>query len=281
MKTINNVSYLNKLLIALLSISLTACLPQEVPEETDNTDIDFDYDDVDEQTNLSTMNYSRSGHTATLLDDGKVLVTGGHIVPVPTTEYSEIYDPTTNTWSLGPSPIVSRRANAKAIKLNDGKVMIVAGTAKSNGSSISNEVMEIEIYDPSSNSFSVVATLDHSRHGGSATLLNDGRVLLAGGLDYNPANSQTTYFKDAEIFDPSTNQLTPTLHDMNIVRSGHSAIKHPSGPVLFFGGLVTLPYYLNQMSLTYQAKCLSKIIHSHYQLQDTILILSYYPMMIS
>ncbi|HEY6888159.1 MAG TPA: kelch repeat-containing protein, partial [Solirubrobacter sp.] len=70
------------------------------------------------------MNLAREGHTATLLLDGRVLVTGGF--GDAEGRSAELYDPATNTWT--PTPNMSTpRVNATATRLLDGRVLVVGG----------------------------------------------------------------------------------------------------------------------------------------------------------
>lgn len=82
------------------------------------------------------MSVAREGHVAVLLNSGKVLVAGGYWIPssgaYPTT--AELYDPSNDTWTATGSISTGRRY-AEAIKLNDGKVLMIGGD---DGSSVLN-----------------------------------------------------------------------------------------------------------------------------------------------
>jgi hypothetical protein len=69
----------------------------------------------------------------------------------------------------------------------------------------------------------------------SATLLPDGKVLLAGGFRKGPDGSNQIYSRSAELFDPATSAFVPT-GEMNTPRCGHSAVLLPNGTVLLAGG---------------------------------------------
>ena len=72
------------------------------------------------------MREARSGHTATLLADGRVLVTGGSIVHDSATSTAEIYDPAAGTWTLV-APDVDGRVGHTATLLDDGTVLVSGG----------------------------------------------------------------------------------------------------------------------------------------------------------
>jgi len=151
------------------------------------------------------MVVARRGHTATLLQDGKVLVTGGFdgSIESPTTE---IYDYATNTWTAS-GPLVRGRKYHTASRLIDGKVLIAGGVVATN---VGNGRVA-EIYDPYTGLFTPMtltplvpsaALMSAPRSKHSATVLSDGvTVVLTGGFD---AGVQTT----TEVF--TYNATTPT-----------------------------------------------------------------------
>ena len=124
-------------------------------------------------TTVGSLNQARYYHTATLLNNGKVLVVGGY-VPVVTTS-SELYDPATGTWSVGPG--ISTRYKHAATLLPDGTVLITGGVLGSSA------FYETAIYDPATNSWKSTGflTLPHFSH--NATLLTNGTVLVSGGAN--------------------------------------------------------------------------------------------------
>ena len=106
------------------------------------------------------------------------------------------------------------RAGHGATLLRDGKVLVVGGwgyDGRQGGA-----LATAEVYDPSTGTFTPTGSMTTSRWGPTATLLNDGRVLVAGGLRLN----------SAELYDPSTGTFSPT-GDMTSVRYGHAAILLP------------------------------------------------------
>jgi N-acetylneuraminic acid mutarotase len=170
------------------------------------------------------LSVPRFGHTATLLPSGKVLVTGGCTSNGCSTDtaVSELYDPTSNTWSATGN-LNNARHYQTAVLLQTGKVMTIGGF---HGAAISS----CELYDPSTGTWSNAASTNTFRYRNGATLLPDGKVLVTGGASGRyPLNS-------AELYDPSANTWT-TTGSMTTPRYGHSATLLPDGTVLAAGGM--------------------------------------------
>src|SRR5208282_4162645 len=129
------------------------------------------------------MSDVRIGHTATLLNDGTVLIAGGNdgFDVVPT---AEIYSPATGQFALtgnlvsGATIMTTPRADHTATLLSDGTVALVGGVDNSG-----NPLSSAEIYDPESGTFSAVASqMSQARAFHTANLLASGLVLIAGGV---------------------------------------------------------------------------------------------------
>ena len=148
-------------------------------------------------TAAGTLATARIGHTTTLLPNGKVLVIGGIGKTNVETGYSglvtsiELYDPLTNTWTIGPG-LVTSRSRHTAMLLPNGKVLVAGGYPF--GSNVGFAGMEL--YDPATNAWTAGGGLLASLAQHTATLLPDGRVLLMGGNEAAPK---------AELFDPIAN----------------------------------------------------------------------------
>jgi hypothetical protein len=159
-----------------------------------------------------------------LLTNGKVLIVGGLSVP-----RAELYDPATGTFSFTlDDPVVSHGSNSTATRLEDGSVLIVGG---STAQSIA------EIYNPLTEQFDQVGSLNEVHTFHTATLLLDGRVLIAGGQDQNFLGGPVTH-DVAELYDPGTRTFTVT-DTLKVGRSQHAATLLPNGDVLIVGGLQT------------------------------------------
>lgn len=169
------------------------------------------------------MGTPRSGHTATLLADGTVLVVGGG------DGSAELFDPATETFSPTGSPI-TRRSGHAAVLLSDGKVLIAGGYSQG---PMPLMLDSAELYDPSTGTFSQTGTMTHFHVRPTATLLANGEILLAGGLDSWGVGGHAG--AGAELFDPTTGVFT-TVGSMISARADHTATLLRSGDVLVVGG---------------------------------------------
>jgi len=175
-------------------------------------------------TQTGNMAAGRFLHTATQLQDGTVLIVGGAqtstSAPLAT---AEIYDPSTGSFTMTGAMTTAREQHTATL-LADGRVLIVGGTTSTGGNL--QPTATVEIYDPSTRSFSVTRSMAEARTFHTATLLPGGNVLVAGGGSENFT---------AEVYDPATGSFSPT-GGMEIGRSGHTATLLPNGTVLVAGG---------------------------------------------
>lgn len=170
----------------------------------------------------------RHDHSATLLPDGRVLVVGGYTLPQQWLSDAEIYDPTSNTWTVLP-PLYKHGTIHTATVMKDGRVLVVGGCI---GSYLCTE--KVEIFDPKTNMWVDAPALKEQRAGQIAQLLNDGRVLIAGGYT---AFNQIPIDGTAVIYDPTTNTWSET-GPMTYPRSFSEAVMLSNGEVLVAGGIV-------------------------------------------
>jgi hypothetical protein len=171
------------------------------------------------------MSQARTSHTATLLNDGKVLITGGYTVPARTVRGSaELYDPATGLFSLTGNMSTARYFHTATL-LPDGRVLIAGGNSSIDGGCFCAPLASAEIHDPATGAFTAVSDMTTARSGHTATLLRGGQVLLTGG----PVDGGTA---TAELYDPATGSFTSTGL-MTAPRSNHTATLLESGKVLF------------------------------------------------
>jgi len=183
-------------------------------------------------TTSGSMVLPRSFHTATLLPNGKVLVAGGSN-DAAVLNTSEIYDPSAGTWTTSGSMVGGARRDHSATLLPNGKVLVVGGgSAGRPGQIVSGALNTSDIYDPSGNSgagtWGAGPTMNGARFDHTATLLPNGKVLVAGG-------TTTARLNTSSLYDPDTDSWAagPT---MNSPRSQHTATLLPNGKVLVVGG---------------------------------------------
>ncbi len=170
------------------------------------------------------MGAGRISPTATLLNNGKVLVTGGGIggviSDVTTLNTAELYDPATKTFA-STGNMNAHRYGHTATLLQDGTVLVVGGST----------IVSAEIYNPGTGIFTpTTGAPNFQRFFHSATLLNDGTVLIAGG---SPSLL-------GEIYNPATGTFSTTTGSMTAARSFHAATPLNNCCTLTGNGLVLL-----------------------------------------
>jgi hypothetical protein len=173
------------------------------------------------------MTTPREVHTATLLADGRVLITGGADYQSRAVASAEVYDPKTGRFSPTGSMTIARAFHTATL-LADGRVLITGGSPAAWGTT--DKLASAEIYDPKTGKFSATGSMTEPREFHTATMLADGRVLVAGG-----SGSSVDDLASVEIYDPSTGRFTATgsLHDG---RTYHTATLLADGHVLIAGG---------------------------------------------
>jgi hypothetical protein len=179
----------------------------------------------------SALSAERRGHSASLLPDGRVFVAGGESVkPAATTfwETTEYYEPATGLFVRGPNMKWVRKAHSATV-LNDGTILLAGGIGL-NGTTVDTWKVAL-IFDPTSESFLNPIPMRSQRANHTATLLGDGRVLLAGGTQ------GTHELETTEIFDPVAQTFCdgPSLSPQP--RAFHSAVRIGESTVALLGGV--------------------------------------------
>ncbi|MBF8290740.1 MAG: kelch motif family protein [Chloroflexi bacterium] len=167
---------------------------------------------------------ARAGHTATLLGDGRLLMTrGGWQQPAS----AVLYDPQTGAWTEA-GHLADARHGFGAARLAAGKVVVAGG-----GVGMADGVLaSAEVYDPANGLWIPTGSMAIQRLQFTATALVDGRVLALGG---GPASDAAA--RSAELYDPTTGQWS-TTSSMASARFGHSATLLLDGSILVVGGYI-------------------------------------------
>jgi N-acetylneuraminic acid mutarotase len=194
---------------------------------------------VSGDTTMTVISFPNS--SATLLSNGKVLIAGGDPNQPQNTTPPEnaqnavaatwIYDPSANTWTSVAS-MSTPRVGHTATALPDGTLLVTGGINFIQGEPAGTAYTSAEIYDPIANSWSSAGNMAVKRAGHTATLLEDGRVLVAGG---SSDDTLLTATGSAEIYDPATRAWSSTSN-MSSARFSHTAVALPDGRALIVGG---------------------------------------------
>ena len=183
-------------------------------------------------TRTGSLTNATSEQTATLLPNGKVLVTGGMDTNDNSLASAQLYDPATGTWT-GTHSMNSARVSHTATLLTNGLVLVAGGaTTIFDASSATNSA---ELYNPATGTWTVTGPMHTARYTHTATLLPNGKVLVAGGQSTNAFPNITA---SAEIYDPVSGTWT-AANPMLIQRNSQTATLLANGLVLIAGGEVT------------------------------------------
>jgi N-acetylneuraminic acid mutarotase len=173
--------------------------------------------------NLSTQRYY---HTASVLPDGKVLVTGG-TKPDGILKSSELYDPSTGNWTHTSNMNYARYQHV-SVGLSDGKVLVLGGM----GGDVTLGILSTsELYDPSTGHWIGPSYLMCPRYDFAAAQLNNGRALAIGGL----ADDEGGLCEGSEVYDESTD-FWNVDSSLQTARHAHTATALKDGNVLVVGG---------------------------------------------
>jgi N-acetylneuraminic acid mutarotase len=171
------------------------------------------------------------------MQNGKVLVAGGNIGGIGAVfPWAQVYDPVANTWTATPNMKAARNWNAGAL-LPDGRVFISGGSnGKLSGDKLG-ILKTVEFYDPAAGTFTLsAAKMKTPRASHTATLLPNGKVLVAGGMNvYVPRIRWGSCTNLAELYDPATDSFS-SAGAMSVVHCGHTATLLQNGKVLIVGG---------------------------------------------
>ena len=173
------------------------------------------------------LTVERRSHSATLLENGKVLIVGGDNQNGIVSQ-AEIFDPISQTSALA-AALIAPRTDHSATILSDGSVMVIGGRDQNSS------LQSTEIYKPLTTSFVAGPAMMRARSGHTATILANDKILVTGG----------DLFGSAEIYDPATQSFSLVPGTLNIPRKFHSAILLQNGQVMIVGGVNAQEAMLN------------------------------------
>jgi hypothetical protein len=169
--------------------------------------------------------------STTLLADGRVLIAGGG----QGIASAELFDPTSGISSLTASLNQGRQSHS-AVRLLDGRVLLTGGEVWDDDAGRWQQVASSEIYDPQSAQFVATGSMNHPRLFAFANLLQDGTVLISGGLTAN-ADGSISYPLTVEVFDPATGIFSDTADMAGVhLTSTSTATTLRDGRILFTSG---------------------------------------------
>ncbi len=185
----------------------------------------------------ASMGEARRGHQAVVLPDGRVLVTGGVAGGRPLAS-AELYDPPRGAWTAT-APMGTARLGHTLTLLGDGRVLAAGGTSLGEDASGTGQAVtplaSTEIYDPAAATWATGPAMAVARFEHTASLLADGRVLVAGGLAPAPGGTGPAPTAATEVYDPAARAfvLSSPLHE---ARTNHAAAELADHRIVVVGG---------------------------------------------
>ena len=172
------------------------------------------------------LKVARAHHRAVLLKDGRVLVFGGRQSTYKVLDSAELFDPKKGTWSPG-GTMSTPRTSHTVVLLQDGNVLTVGGV----DTKVWAPLKSLEVFKPGANAWTVLGLALGKGHAlASATLLNSGKVLIAGGYD------GTAWLDTVITFDAVAGGLAVQQTKLSERRCDHTATRTADGRVLIVGG---------------------------------------------
>ncbi len=172
-------------------------------------------------TPTGSLNTARAYHTATLLNNGMALLTGGLDNNGNILASAELYNSATASFTPAGSLNTARYFHSAAL-LNNGTVLIAGGTGASP------YLASAELYDPNANAFTVTGNLNTARDNHTATLLTNGTVLIAGG------GGSSGILASAELYQPAS-MTPPNLVSISISPSNPTVPLDTAQPMIATG----------------------------------------------
>jgi hypothetical protein len=211
-------------------------------------------------TSTGPLNIARSGHTATVLQNGKVLIAGGINSSQGYQSTCELYDPVMGTFTLTGSMHVPRVGHT-AVLLPNGKIYITGGYGDINNTALSTG----ELYDPALGTFSTTGDMNFARVHHSSKLLSNGKILIVGGY----TSPGTLY---GELYDPASETCAITGH-ISFDRVFNTLTTLTNGKILVVGGqtaFLPIADLYDQISGSFSGSGLLNVARSYF-LTSTLL----------
>jgi len=178
-------------------------------------------------TVTGSMSIGRRNHAAVLLPNGKVLVVGG-TWGEESTPADEIFDPATGKFTATGNPGNVLHWHTATL-LQSGKVLVAGGALDDvDGTGVASA----SLYDPGTGKYTPTGNMTKARVAHTATLLPNGKVLIAGG----GRSAASPTLADAELYEPATGTFTAAESEMSRARGSHAAALLQNGKVLLVAG---------------------------------------------
>ena len=189
-----------------------------------------------------TMKVKRWKHSSILLEDGRVLVVGGE------NELScEIFNPITEKWTLTDSLMLFRRDEPRITKLQNGNILITGGSRRT-GVGKEEIYSSCEVFDVVSEKWGKIADMNYTRKSHTVTTLEDGRVIVTGGIGRRDTIDTTTEI--CEIYSPAINRWV--LGDtIKTAHYNHSALLLDNGNLFISAGEIKGDSYYTEICELY------------------------------
>ncbi|MBZ5613210.1 MAG: hypothetical protein LAO23_04305 [Acidobacteriia bacterium] len=177
------------------------------------------------------LNVARSNASAVLLPNGEILIAGGCISSClsGTTSSAELYNSLGGKWT-STGAMITARTYFSMVRLPSGQILVAGGCTGLNANGCSGVTNKAEIYNPSTGKWTATGSMIAARGNLTATLLPNGKVLAAGGI-----NGADNPIGTAELYNPATGKWTAT-GNMITARDEHTAALLATGNVLVAGG---------------------------------------------
>ncbi|MBN2526424.1 MAG: hypothetical protein JXR76_08520 [Deltaproteobacteria bacterium] len=164
---------------------------------------------------VASLSSPRANHSATVLNDGRVLVAGGTTgADDMSSPQPEIWNPVTNTWTHT-GRMNEERIHYGAVLLADGRVLVVGGAPAGN-SWTSEVLLSAEIWNPYTGAWTTVASMKTKRIYPSVTRLENGHVLVLGGIIHSGI---------PEVYDPAANRWSSTGKMVTVQKASRSGME--------------------------------------------------------